>query len=178
MEIRSQLPQNERISAENKVFELLTLLPEFNNAKTISSFVSFRDEIAMDQINSYILSSGKKLLLPYINTTTKVMTFHEVNTLSELVLNSFGILEPNPLIHVQHDNESTECILTPGVAFDSRGYRLGYGGGFYDRLFSQIKKTIPKIGIAFDLQRIDDLPVESFDYPIHKLITEKGLFTF
>ena len=178
MTLRSQFPIDERIQAENMVFDFVTQLPEFHTAKTISSFVSFGDEISMMRINSYILSLNKTLVLPYIDSQTKTMLFYKVEILSELIQNTFGILEPNPAMHMLVDYKTIDCVLTPGVAFDAHGYRLGYGGGFYDRFFSQIEKTIPKIGIAFELQRVATLPVESYDYPIHKLITEKGILSF
>lgn len=178
MTMRSLFPIDERIQAENSVFDFVTQLPEFQTAKTISSFVSFGNEISMSRLNSYILSLNKTLALPYIEPKTKTMLFYEVDILSELVQNTFGILEPNPSIHRLVDYKTIDCVLTPGVAFDAHGYRLGYGGGFYDRFFSQIEKTIPKIGIAYELQKVEALPVESYDYPIHKLITEKGIVSF
>ena len=178
MTLRSQFPTNERTLAERIIFDLVTQLPEFTTAKVISSFVSFGDEISMTWLNTHILSLGKTLALPYINPQTKTMQFYSVNNLNELIQNTFGILEPNPVIHTLVDYNAIECVLTPGVAFDLHGYRLGYGGGFYDRFFSQIEKTIPKLGIAFELQKVTALPVETYDYPIHKLITEKGITLF
>ena len=178
MTLRSQFPTSERAEAERIIFDLVTQLPEFQTAITISSFVSFGDEISMTRLNSYILSLNKTLVLPYIDPKTKTMLFYKVDDLSALVQNTFGILEPNPSIHRLVDYNAIDCVLTPGVAFDAHGYRLGYGGGFYDRFFSQIEKTIPKIGIAFELQKVSTLPVESYDHPIHKLITEKGIVSF
>ena len=160
------------------LFRSLENLDLFINAQNISSFVDFRDEISMTAINQSIIDSGKNLLLPYISPTTKEMQFYLVDDLSSLKRNTFGILEPDPQIHALYDESRIDCVLTPGVAFDAKGYRLGYGGGFYDRFFSRIEKAIPKIGIAFDLQCVDALPVEDYDRPITHIITEKGLRTF
>ena len=176
--LRSQKTSEERLSAESIVFKRLENLDLFINAQNISSFVDFRDEISMTAINQSIIDSGKNLLLPYISPTTKEMQFYLVYDLSSLKRNTFGILEPDPQIHALYDESRIDCVLTPGVAFDAKGYRLGYGGGFYDRFFSRIEKAIPKIGIAFDLQCVDALPVEDYDRPITHIITEKGLRTF
>lgn len=176
--LRSQKTPEERIEAELIVFNLLKQFDLFFNAKNISSFVDFRDEISMTTINQSIIDAGKNLLLPYISPTTKEMQFYLVEDLSSLKRNTFGILEPDPEIHTLYDESRIDCVLTPGVAFDSKGYRLGYGGGFYDRFFSRIEKAIPKIGIAFDLQCVDALPVEHYDHPITHIITERGLRTF
>jgi 5-formyltetrahydrofolate cyclo-ligase len=176
--LRSEKTRDERIEAETIVFNLLKQFDLFFNAKNISSFVDFRDEISMTVINQAIIDAGKTLLLPYISPTTKEMQFYMVEDLSSLKRNSFGILEPDPEMHSLYDESRIDCVLTPGVAFDAKGYRLGYGGGFYDRFFSRIEKAIPKIGIAFDLQCVETIPVEYYDHPITHIITEKGIRTF
>lgn len=175
---RTTLSLQMRQNAESAIYKHLFELDTFKRSQIISSFVSFRDEIEMKTINEKILSEGKTLVLPFIDMTTKSMTFHIVNALKELELNSFGILEPNPKHHYQIENSAIELVLTPGVAFDQRGYRLGYGGGFYDRFFSQIEKTIPKIGIAYDIQMVVALDVEAYDLPVTQLITESGIKNF
>ncbi len=175
---RSTLSLQMRQNAEAEIHKRLFELDTFKSSRIISSFVSFRDEIEMKTINERILSEGKTLVLPFIDMTTKSMSFYIVNALKELELNSFGILEPNPKHHTQIENSAIDLVLTPGVAFDQRGYRLGYGGGFYDRFFSQIEKTIPKIGIAFDIQLVDALDVEAYDLPVTQLITENGIKNF
>lgn len=178
MTLRSHITPDERYKAEAVVFDLLMHFDLVVNAQNISSFVDFRDEISMTAINQSIIDCGKNLLLPYISPETKDMHFYSVADLSTLKRNAFGILEPDPNVHVLFDETQIDCVLTPGVAFDSKGYRLGYGGGFYDRFFSRIEKAIPKIGIAFELQCVDDLPVEHYDHPITQLITENGLRSF
>ncbi len=178
MSLRSHKTPEERVTAESAVFDTLSHFDLFLNAQNISSFVNFRNEISMMAINQSILDSGKNLLLPYISPVTKEMQFYLVDDLTSLKRNHFGILEPDPEVHHLYDEALIDCVLTPGIAFDNRGYRLGYGGGFYDRFFSRIEKAIPKIGIAFELQCIDEVPVEPYDHPITHRITEKGLKTF
>jgi len=176
--LRALKTQAERSEAESAVFDILMHFNLFIKAQSISSFVDFRDEISMTTINQSIIDSGKTLLLPYISLLTNDMRFYVVEDLTTLKRNAFGILEPDPERHVLFEESHIDCVLTPGVAFDASGYRLGYGGGFYDRFFSRIEKAIPKIGIAFDLQCVEILPVEHYDHPITHLITEKGLKTF
>lgn len=178
LERRNMLTAEEREKAEVTILKSLSTLSEFENANTIASFVSFRNEIEMQTINQSILSSGKKLVLPLIDMTLKTMHFHQVDNLESLVKNSYGILEPNPEEHPQVPFEDIELVLTPGVAFDLFGYRLGYGGGFYDRFFTSLKKAIPSIGIAFECQVVSKLPTDAYDQKIQKLLTETGLKNF
>lgn len=178
LEKRNRMTTDEREKAESIILKSLTIMPEFETAKTVASFVSFRNEIEMQTINQSILASRKKLVLPLIDMTLKTMHFYFVDDLNTLVKNSYGILEPNPSTHVQISNEDIELILTPGVAFDLQGYRLGYGGGFYDRFFTSLKKAIPSIGIAFECQVVSQLPIDDYDQKILKLLTETGLRIF
>lgn len=173
IERRKQISKEVRFSAPTIILEQLKNMPEFATASIISSFVSFRDELEMSDINQWILNNDKTLLLPYIDSKLKKMLFYKVTDLDSLIRNDYGILEPNPSVHERIDEQCIECVLTPGVAFDVNGYRLGYGGGFYDRLFSSIEKTTPRIGVAFEVQFIDTLPTEAYDQPIHYLVTEE-----
>ena len=178
MLMRSALTTEEREKYSEEVLKILIQLENFKKARAIASFVDFRNEVSMAPINDYILEANKALFLPYIDMATKTMTFHKVNDLSELNLSKFGILEPNPSIHERIDINTIDLVLTPGVAFDHTGHRLGYGGGFYDRFFEKLNQSVPRIGIAFSLQQIDKIPLEEHDLPLTGLITEEGLQWF
>lgn len=178
MFMRSALTTEEREQYSEEILKTLTHLECFKNAKAIAAFVDFRNEVSMAPINDHILEANKSLFLPYIDMATKTMTFHKVNDLSELNLSKFGILEPNPSIHECIDINTIDLVLTPGVAFDHTGHRLGYGGGFYDRFFERLDKSVPRIGIAFSLQQIETIPLEEHDLPLTGLITEEGLQWF
>ncbi|MBD1999435.1 5-formyltetrahydrofolate cyclo-ligase [Leptolyngbya sp. FACHB-541] len=89
---------------------------------------------------------------------------------------AYGILEPHPSTPLLQP-EQVDLILVPAVACDVRGYRLGYGGGFYDRMLSQpgwLHK--PTIGIVFEFARLPKLPVDPWDRPLRGICTEAGLF--
>ena len=97
------------------------------------------------------------------------MDFVLLRDLEELKRDSFGILSPqgNQVI----SPEDLDLILTPGIAFTLQGGRLGYGGGFYDRYF---KKThCPSLGLAFEEQILEDLPLDSWDHLLNGIVTEE-----
>lgn len=87
----------------------------------------------------------------------------------------FGVMEP---ILAQHPTPPVDLLLVPGLAFDPEGYRLGYGGGFYDALLAHLGSDIPTIAIGFECQRVDDLPVEPLDQAVAALCTEAGIQWF
>lgn len=178
IERRDTLTDSMRVKAEYSIFNALKNMNVLLKDKTITSFVSFKGEVSMTEINRFILQNEARLLLPRIVKGQPHMTFHHVENLEELVRNDYGILEPNPMIHPMVPYSEVDFVLTPGVAFDLRGFRLGYGGGYYDRFFSDIEKAIPKIGIAFEIQVLDQLPTDPYDMQITHLITEANVRSF
>jgi len=87
----------------------------------------------------------------------------------------FGLLEP---IHAQHFLPPVQLLIVPGLVFDDEGYRIGYGGGFYDALLERLPPDLITLGAAYSLQRIEHLPYSPQDLPVQGLMTEKGLSWF
>lgn len=175
---RTRLSESEWKSKSESIANALLQMDIVNQVNHIASFVDFRNEVSTDAINRWILRNGKSLYLPLIDMGKRSMTFYKIMDLNELVRSNYGIMEPDPHIHEPIDPNRIDLFITPGVAFDPHGYRLGYGGGFYDQLFSGIKNDIPKIALAFDLQCVNAFPVESFDRPVTHLVTETGIKIF
>jgi len=88
-----------------------------------------------------------------------------------------GILEPDPEKCLLGDIHLISLVLTPGVVFSKDGYRIGYGGGYYDTFFTTISEDVARVGLAFDLQLVEiaDMPRESHDLPVHRIITESHI---
>lgn len=134
----------------------------YKNAQIIMSYVSIHGEIETQYINRRILSQGKTLLLP---KTYKegIMKAFEVRDLSELAKNSFGLHEPNETKEFLPD-----LVIVPGVAFDKKGNRLGFGGGFYDKYLQG--KTLKTIALCYEFQVVEILPKEEHDIPVNEII--------
>ncbi len=151
-------------------------LINFKNYKIIASFISFKSEISTQFLNEFLLNNGKILCLPIIKNNSETLNFIEYNLKTKLVSGKFGIMQPSDL-----DKEFLpEIILTPCLAFDENGFRLGYGGGYYDKTFSYLKKIKHKfisIAVAFDDQKIDELVHDKYDQKIDYILTEKKLYT-
>jgi 5-formyltetrahydrofolate cyclo-ligase len=87
----------------------------------------------------------------------------------------FGLMEP---IHAQHFMPPAQLLVVPGLVFDDEGYRIGYGGGFYDALLERLSPDIITLGAAFQLQRTERLPYSPQDMPVQGIVTEQGLTWF
>ena len=150
-------------------------LIDFKNYKIIASFISFKSEISTQFLNQFLLNNGKILCLPIIKNHSETLNFIEYNLKTKLVSGKFGIMQPSDL----SKEFLPEIILTPCLAFDENGFRLGYGGGYYDKTFSYLKKIKHKfisIAVAFDDQKIDELVHDKYDQKIDYILTEKKLY--
>ena len=150
-------------------------LINFKNYKIIASFISFKSEISTQFLNEFLLNNGKVLCLPIIKNNSETLNFIEYNLKTKLVAGKFGIMQPSDL----SKEFLPEIILTPCLAFDENGFRLGYGGGYYDKTFSYFKKIKHKfisIAVAFDDQKIDELVHDKYDQKIDYILTEKKLY--
>ena len=94
----------------------------------------------------------------------------EIKSMDDLAPGAYGILEPkNPV----ESDVKFDFMLVPGLCFDKNKYRIGYGGGFYDRFIDKIGEDSCKVSIVYDFQLVDDLNPEEFDRPVDKLIIQK-----
>ena len=162
-------------NASKTLQDHLNGLINFKNYKIIASFISFKSEISTQFLNEFLLNNGKVLCLPIIKNNSETLNFIEYNLKTKLVSGKFGIMQPSDL----SKELLPEIILTPCLAFDENGFRLGYGGGYYDKTFSYLKKIKHKfisIAVAFDDQRIDELVHDKYDQKINYILTEKKLY--
>ncbi|MDL2311041.1 5-formyltetrahydrofolate cyclo-ligase, partial [Peptostreptococcaceae bacterium OttesenSCG-928-C18] len=119
------------------------------------------------------LKNCKNLYVPYIDTKENSMKLSLIKDLNnDLEPGYYSIPEPKENLRTPVDNDIIDLVITPGVAFTKDKYRMGYGGGFYDRFFANLKKPPLKIALAYDFQIVDELPSEDYDIPVNIIITE------
>ena len=162
-------------NASKTLQDHLNGLINFKNYKIIASFISFKSEISTQFLNEFLLNNGKILCLPIIKNNCEKLNFIENNLKSKLIPGKYGIMQPSNL----SKEFFPEIIFTPCLAFDENGFRLGYGGGYYDKTFSYLKKIKHKfisIAVAFDDQKIDELVHDKYDQRINYILTEKKLY--
>ena len=144
----------------------------YKNSKNIFIYLGFGSEIDTFNYIDIFMNDGKKIIIPYTDVKNKRMYAIEINNLDGLNKNKFGILEPIDVSNI-FNKEDIELVIVPGVAFDRSGNRIGYGGGYYDKFFSEMKKDIQTIALAYDIQIIDKIHSEEHDKKVNNIITEK-----
>jgi len=155
--------------AGREAARLAISLPEVEKASSVLAFASFGGEIPTDPLLELLLEAGKTLMLPYVDTQDGKMRAAVIGSLGDLVPGFRGIRQPASRVPAK----AADIAIVPGVAFDEQGRRLGYGGGFYDRYLEEIVAGVPVIGLCFDAQVMEDVPVESHDRTVDILVTEK-----
>lgn len=142
----------------------------YKKTKSVFVFISYRSEVDTKGIIEDILADGKKLLVPLVKGSQMIAV--EVKGIDDLEPNKMGILEPKSGEEVT----DVDLTITPGLAFDKAGYRLGYGGGYYDKFFAKVD-TI-RMGIGYYDQVVESLVHEDYDKPLEYLLTDRGLIEF
>jgi 5-formyltetrahydrofolate cyclo-ligase len=148
--------------------------PEFAEAATLGLYSSVFNEVSTEELFHAARRLGKRVVYPRV--CGELLEFVEVIRQSELKPGSFGILEPSGAEVVP--TAALDLLLVPGVAFDQKGYRLGYGKGFYDRSLHKVDRRPGLVGLCFDFQLVAELPVETHDIGMDMLVTEARTLRF
>ncbi|MGE4484994.1 MAG: 5-formyltetrahydrofolate cyclo-ligase [Oscillospiraceae bacterium] len=170
-EILARLTEDDIISGNDIIFNNTMSLPEYAAARTVFAYHSMGREPDTRKILDSALSSGKTVALPLI-TGAGIMEARIIKTVSELVPGKFGIPSP-PEASETLEPRDIDFILVPAVAFDVNGYRLGRGGGFYDRFLA--KTTAYAAGLSREAALLSSVPREVHDLPVQCIITEKRI---
>lgn len=142
----------------------------FTQAKTILAYFSFRQEPDLSP-----LYADSKYNWGFPRCVGKSLSWHIVTPHDTVNIGTYGITEPHPEAPTI-DPAQVDLILVPSIACDYQGYRLGYGGGYYDRLLSLPQwHTKPTMGIVFDFAYLPQLPIEPWDKPLQVVLTETRL---
>ncbi len=150
-------------------------LPFIKSCDTIMLYLDFNHEVQTNELVTKLLSLNKNVIAPITLQKERELLTHKISNLdSDITIGAYGIREPNkntPLV----DLDSIDAIIVPAVAYDKDGYRLGYGGGFYDRFLEKLRPDCVKIGAAFELQVFNDVPKEPHDAQLDYIITESRI---
>jgi 5-formyltetrahydrofolate cyclo-ligase len=175
--IRAAMPPDQVRQSSRAVCEHLSGWHLFRQARVALTFLAFRNEIDLSPLferwpektwlvprvfDGEALAAGAK---PYL-------VIHHYDP-SRVVRHRFGMLEPDPTLPVVSPDQ-VDLILVPGLAFDRRGGRMGYGGGFYDRLLPQAHRAA-SVGVTYDDLIVDEIPMEPWDWYVDWLVTPAGL---
>ena len=181
-ETRRNLGSDQRNAAARLCARRLSELAAFRNARRIAAYLPADGELDTDPLIARAWDMGKSVYLPVLLPQGENRLWfarYEPDTI--LRCNRFGIPEPVGAARTRIAPLALDLVLTPLVAFDAQGHRLGMGGGFYDRSFAYLLRhrrwLRPRlIGLAYDFQRQPHLPHQPWDVPLHAIVTDKAVY--
>ena len=148
------------------------------NAKSIMLYLYFKNEVCTDNLIKKLLSLGKIVASPITLKEERKLIPSQITDLKNgIKYGAYNIREPKPECSPSIDIKQLDVVIVPAVAYDENCYRLGYGGGYYDRFLENLREDATTIGIAFDLQIFDDVPKEPHDSQLDYIVTESRILT-
>lgn len=168
LKLRNQMSQEEKRTYEDRLVSSFLLAPEVMDFEFWYLYISKGSEFSTDALLRFGLTHGRRVACPCVGKDRRSMDFFEITGKEDLKIGYRGILEPEPL------SERLCCepglMLLPGLAYDRKGKRLGYGGGFYDRYLSRFESGhFYRTALAYPFQVCEDLPADDRDEGIHRL---------
>ncbi|MFA5524416.1 MAG: 5-formyltetrahydrofolate cyclo-ligase [Tissierellales bacterium] len=170
---RKVLSKKQVITKSSAISSQLFSTEQYKNSKYIMCYIDFRNEVRTEGIIKTALKEDKNIIIPISVVETKQLILSQLLDYDkELESGTYGILEPKKEFIRVVNPELVDLVIMPGVAFDRRGYRIGYGGGYYDRFLTRINDSVPKIALAFELQMVPYVRKGRYDLPVDYIITE------
>lgn len=173
--IKTQLPPDEKRKRDDYIFNRLISFSHYHSASTILCFVSTNLEIDTHRFIIHSLNLGKKVAVPRCTDKNGNMSFFVITSFADLEKGAYGLLEPNLKNCKKLTDYANSICIIPGFAFDSKGYRIGFGKGFYDRFLKGYTGT--NIGICYNQCIVNKIPNGRYDIACDYIITEKYIMT-
>ena len=158
------------------ILERVLGLEAYRQAKLVHTYVSSKEnEVDTRALIGTCLAQGKRVAVPVVMPGTKTMAHALIDGLDQFVVGPWGLAQPAPDEAVWLPSEARiDLVVVPGLAFDRRGYRIGWGGGYYDRFLAQVQTV--KIGLCYDELVLDCIPGEPHDVPVDLVVAETAIY--
>lgn len=174
--LRNEMSLQDKKMLDMKIFQKLINLEEYKNSEFVLVYVSSSIEVDTHKIIEYSFKINKKVLAPRCIPDTNLMEFCEISSFDDLESGAFGIMEPKDKCERIQSFASNSCCIVPALAYDKKGYRLGFGKGFYDRFLDKYKGQ--KIGLCYSSCMTDRLPYDVLDKTVNCVVTDHDIITF
>ncbi|MCO7128305.1 5-formyltetrahydrofolate cyclo-ligase [Sporolactobacillus shoreicorticis] len=146
----------------------------WQEAGTIGITLSIGREIETMAIITKAWTEAKRVAVPKCNPNSRTLSFYILQTFSQLDSGFYGLMEPNTSMTEAINKKSLDLLIVPGIVFNHQGYRIGYGGGYYDRFLSDYEGVT--VSLLLESQLVGEIPVERHDQHVDWMITEKNIY--
>lgn len=171
----SHLTPQERASQSEQITQLVLSLSLLNTCSRCAIYYPLPHEVNTIALIQALHQRGINCFLPTVEPKRQ-LNFYAYYPQDKLKENTFGILEPIKHSNKQCPIDALDLIFCPLIGFDEQGYRLGTGGGYYDTTFAN-HQSVPMMGLAFECQKVKQLPIDPWDRPLSSIITETQIYS-
>jgi 5-formyltetrahydrofolate cyclo-ligase len=172
LESRKALSAEDCMGKSLIIQQRLISTEEYSHAEVLALYSSIKKEVDTRKVIEMSLSSGKMVLLPAVSGGR--LLFRELKEISDLQKGKFGILEP-PATSKAFALDLADLIVLPGIAFDIKGHRVGYGKGYYDKSLHHLEGQGKLVAVCYDFQLVEEIAGEPHDVKVDMIITEKRI---
>jgi 5-formyltetrahydrofolate cyclo-ligase len=173
---RDLLGIRDRHEKSAAITERILSMPGMDSWETLFVYVNFRSEVETLQLIQRCLEKDKRVVVPLVDSAQSTMIALQVTDLDrDLQPGYFDIPEPDPTKTSLVAGKEIDAVILPGSVFDAEGGRLGYGGGYYDRFLVNDAPQACRIGLAFELQVVEAVPLEPHDQRLDYLVTDERI---
>jgi len=174
--LRNAMPPESIAEKSGEIVRRLMELREIRDSSTLMAFLSFGSEVLTDDLIRWGWSQGKRIVVPLCRPESRELTPCRIDGFDELETGHYGIREPKTGGLRSVPRTEIDAVIVPAVAFDRRGYRVGYGGGYYDRFLPECPQAA-NIGAAFACQIVPEVPSDRYDLAVDRIVTEEGIIS-
>ena len=178
---RRGLSYKEKNNANKSIFDSIVTFPPYQKSHHLAFYLPHDNEVDLKLLLAKAIPKGKKCYLPVLKFN-RHLDFYSYHSESRLIKNFFEIEETDVTQEKLIASCSLDLIFLPLVAFDKQGNRLGRGGGYYDRTLAFLKKRRANkpllIGVAYEFQKLGNIPTEKWDIQLDFVVTEKNIYQF
>jgi len=174
LRMRDRLAEESIKAMSARIAGRLIDLEEYRKSRNILFFLSLPREVQTREMIEKSLALGKKVYVPVMDAARKTLEISQIPSLDiEFEAKQFGVLEPGPADQKITSPSVIDFVLVPGLAFDRKGGRIGYGAGYYDSFLREVGSHAARVGVAFHFQVLKTVPQSGADVPVQKILTEK-----
>ncbi len=180
--LQARMAEPDKDEKSRIILEQVFRLPQFQSARTVAFYVDVGSEVRTRPFLPQALALGKRVAVPYCEQDERGerLRLFLLRDLSELERGAYGVWEPRAALRERADRrcrvEEVDLMLVPGVVFDRRGGRIGRGGGHYDQLLREARPDCWLVGLAYECQVVEEVPMEPHDVYLDLVITERATY--
>lgn len=170
LQVLNNLDLLEHQQKSDKIHKKLLVEESIKKAQVIGITLSSFPEVDTWGLIEELWKRGKRVVVPKCEPLTRGMTFYEIESFGQLEVVYMKLNEPIPNVTKKIEALLIGVLIVPGIVFNKKGYRIGFGGGYYDRFLSGYDGIT--IALAFNNQIVEEVPVERYDLPVDYILTE------